>query len=861
MSSNTGQTKKMSSKSAATAPRKTEGRGAQNRAQTDDFAEEREPLLSGGMRDDLIGIALALVGIVLFVAVAVPSSAPATVAVEEALRHALGLGAFLVPFAFVLWGATYFLKTEATRFARLVFGVTLIVVAVMSLISLFHAGVTVDDPQTLFEDDVLVDGGGWVGSAIAWALLTPFGRIIATIVLIAVIVAGLVLAGVPVSWPFLFVKNLIEVRRVRREEADEWEASAHFAGDEVHADYDDPRFVPDSDETLLYGNEERVALTTRLDGKGAGGAGPADETVILDADDADETVVLEDDDTGAEGDIAETVMLEGAEKTPTPRRRKPTKRTAKQAAQEKVEAEHAERIADAPKAAAETSEQDGEAEEDDGAFKLPDARILKVSGSRRKSVGKGELADTARHLQQTLEEFNVPAEVVGWLAGPTVTMFKVSLPSGVRLNRLVSLADDIALSLAAPGVRIAQIPDTSLVGVEIPNKTRANVLLGDVLPHAGKGTLQMAIGEDVDGNKICLDLAKMPHLLVGGTTGSGKSVALNGFIMTILMRATPQEVRMILIDPKRVEFSLYTGIPHLLVPPVTEPKEAASSLKWAVAEMERRLKVFEGVGARNIGLYNDMVAKGTLDDDDGTSPEALPNIVIVIDELSDLMMVAGKDVEDSIVRISQLARAAGIHLIVATQRPSANVVTGMIKANITNRIALTVSQGLESRVIIDQAGAEKLTGHGDMLYVRPEWGKPKRIQGCFVSEAEISSVVAELKAQGEPEYHSEILKTALSSDSPKKGSGGGAASAEPADDDPLVWEAAEAVVAAGLGSTSMLQRRLKVGYARAGRIMDLLEEKGVVGAQDGSRAREVLVDSLEDLEALRAFEEHDDEEG
>ena len=817
----------MSSKPSSNASKK---RVAGKSAGARESEIEREPVLEGSMRDDLIGVALALVGVVLFVAVVVPSNAPATAAVASGLKHAFGLGAYLIPFAFVLWGASYFLKTTRTRFSRLVLGVLLIVLSIMSLLSLFSAGVDPAQPSTLFSDAVLVYGGGYVGSGIAWALMGPFGRIIACIVLVAVIVCGLVLAGVPVSMPFLFVKNLIAVKRQQRAESEEYEASAHFAGldEQPVTDYDDPLYMPDSDETLLYGNERRVALTTPFEVQQAAEDGQAGAT----APDENATIDLSQQESISS---AKTVALEGRAR-PKRKARKGGKDAKKAAAQ----------------AAAEPSAGPSALE----GFELPDAGVLAISG-RRKGAGSGELKQTAQLLQQTLEEFGVPADVVGWLAGPTVTMFKVSLPSGVRLNRLVSLADDIALALAAPGVRIAQIPNTSLVGVEIPNKTRANVLLGDVLPHAGKGPLQMAIGEDVDGNKICLDLAKMPHLLVGGTTGSGKSVALNGMIMTILMRATPAEVRMILIDPKRVEFSLYNGIPHLYVPPVTEPKEAASALKWAVAEMERRLKLFEQVGARNIGLYNQMVQTGALTDEDGNHPDEIPYIVIVIDELSDLMMVAGKDVEDSIVRISQLARAAGIHLIVATQRPSANVVTGMIKANITNRIALTVSQGLESRVIIDQAGAEKLTGHGDMLFSRPEWGKPKRIQGCYVSEAEISSVVEQLKEQGEPEYHKEILSTQLSSDS----SSGGKAASQGAsgDEDPLLWDAADAVVAAGLGSTSMLQRRLKVGYARAGRIMDMLEEKGIVGPQDGSRARDVLIDSVEDLEALRAFEEYDQE--
>jgi S-DNA-T family DNA segregation ATPase FtsK/SpoIIIE len=357
----------------------------------------------------------------------------------------------------------------------------------------------------------------------------------------------------------------------------------------------------------------------------------------------------------------------------------------------------------------------------------------------------------------------------------------------------------------------------------------------------------------------------MPHLLIGGTTGSGKSVAINAMIMSILMRATPSEVRFIMIDPKRVEFTPYNGIPHLYVPVVTEPKEAASALSWGVAEMERRLKVFSQVGARNIGQYNAKVQSGELSDDqnngEGKAPvkcspsgkhEELPYIVIIIDELADLMMNVGKEVEFSISRIAQLARAAGIHLIVATQRPSTNVVTGLIKANITNRIAFNVASGIDSRVILDTPGAENLIGLGDMLLSKPELAKPQRIQACYVSEEEINAVVECIRAQGEPEYHSEILNVntmGLGDTNPMGGSGGG-------DDDPLIWEAADIVVSSKLGSTSNIQRRLKVGYARAGRIMDQLEEKGIVGPANGSRPREVLVDEM-DLETLKAFESTD----
>ncbi len=327
--------------------------------------------------------------------------------------------------------------------------------------------------------------------------------------------------------------------------------------------------------------------------------------------------------------------------------------------------------------------------------------------------------------------FDVPATVKEWIPGPTVTMFEIELPRGVKVNRVTALADDLALSLAAPTVRIlAPIPGKSLVGIEVPNERRSTVTLGDILPAAGSGTttpLMLGIGKDVAGDAIVADLSTMPHLLIAGSTGTGKSVCINALLMSMLMRSTPAEVRLILIDPKRIELSLYNGVPHLYVPVVTEPKEAASALAWAVSEMDRRLKMLQKAGARNIGMFNALVQ-------DGKGPEGaeeMPYLVIVIDELADLMMVAAKEVEDSICRIAQLARAAGIHLIVATQRPSTDIITGLIKTNITNRIAFAVGSSIDSRVILDQPGAERLVGLGDMLFTTPAWAKPKRIQGAL----------------------------------------------------------------------------------------------------------------------------------
>lgn len=486
-------------------------------------------------------------------------------------------------------------------------------------------------------------------------------------------------------------------------------------------------------------------------------------------------------------------------------------------------------------------------------FELPALSMLQRSPQNAAAhrAGEKELKGTAGLIEQTLATFDIPARVVDWIPGPTVTMFEVEIARGVKVGRVTALADDLALSLAAPTIRIlAPIPGKSYVGIEVPNERRSTVTLGDVIsgpPMSHPSPLLLGIGKDVAGEQITADLATMPHLLIAGATGTGKSVCINAMLMSLLMRATPAEVRLILIDPKRIELNLYNGVPHLYVPVVTEAKEAASALAWAVTEMELRLKRLQKAGARNIAQFNTLVQ-------DGKAPEdavEMPYLVIVIDELADLMMVAAKEVEDSICRLSALARAAGIHLIVATQRPSTDIITGLIKTNVTNRIAFAVSSGIDSRVILDQSGAEKLVGLGDMLFSTPAWPKPKRIQGAYVTEDEINGVVAHLKAQAEPEYHEEILHLKLATV-------GGGADMGDEDDDPLLWEAADLVVTSGMGSTSLLQRRLKVGYARAGRIMDMLEAKGIVGPPDGSRPREVLSD-IEELESIKVFDRKDRE--
>jgi DNA segregation ATPase FtsK/SpoIIIE, S-DNA-T family len=485
----------------------------------------------------------------------------------------------------------------------------------------------------------------------------------------------------------------------------------------------------------------------------------------------------------------------------------------------------------------------------DTSFELPSLGMLRVSpvNAAASRASDKELKTTAGLIESTLATFDIPARVEDWIAGPTVTLFEIKIAKGVKVNRVTALSDDLALALATPTVRVlAPIPGKSLIGIEVPNEHRSTVTLGDVLAGGhlvDTSPLMLGIGKDVGGERIVPDLAAMPHLLIAGSTGSGKSVCINSLLMSVIMRATPDEVRIILIDPKRIELSLYNGIPHLYVPVVTEAKEAASALAWAVSEMETRLRKLQKAGVRNIAAYN----AAARDDKLPEGMEPMPYLMIVIDELADLMMVAAREVEDSICRLAQLARAAGIHLVVATQRPSTDIITGLIKTNITNRIAFAVSSGIDSRVILDQSGAEKLVGLGDMLLSTPQLAKPKRVQGAYVSEDEINAVVEFLKKQAEPDYHEEILHL-------KATAGGGGD--DGGEDDPLTWDAADIAVTSGVGSTSLLQRRLKVGYARAGRIMDILEQKGIVGPPDGSKPREVLVD-IEELESIKAFERSD----
>ena len=473
---------------------------------------------------------------------------------------------------------------------------------------------------------------------------------------------------------------------------------------------------------------------------------------------------------------------------------------------------------------------------EDEHYEFPPVQLLSEGEKKSVKGGKKAVTDTAAKLQKTLYSFGVSAKVENVSVGPAITRYELKPAEGVRVSKIANLADDIALNLAAETIRIeAPIPGKQAVGIEIPNKENEIVHLRDIIDCPKfiehKSKLAFALGKDVAGEEVVTDIAKMPHVLIAGATGSGKSVCINTLIASIIYKAKPSEVKLVMVDPKVVELSVYNGIPHLLIPVVTDPKKAAGALAWAVQEMENRYSLFASKNVRDIKGYNEELDK------EG-STEKLPQIVIIIDELADLMMVSSKEVEDSICRLAQKARAAGMHLVIATQRPSVDVITGIIKANIPSRISFAVSSQVDSRTILDMAGAEKLLGKGDMLFYPAGAAKPTRVQGAFISDKEVEKVVDFVKANGEATYNDDILEQIEKANSTDKE----IEEQENDDDtDPLLMEAIEVVVETGQASTSFIQRRFKVGYARAGRIIDQMEERGIISGFQGSKPREVLM--------------------
>lgn len=487
-------------------------------------------------------------------------------------------------------------------------------------------------------------------------------------------------------------------------------------------------------------------------------------------------------------------------------------------------------------------------------YEFPTTDLLTTTKHTGKDYSNKELKEIAIKLQKTLASFGVDAKVTNVTKGPTVTRYELQPNIGVKVSKILNLSDDIALNLAAKSIRIeAPIPGKSAVGIEVPNKSTETVWLRDIIESEefenAKSKISFSLGKGIDGTPAIADIAKMPHLLIAGSTGSGKSVCINSIIMSLLYKANPSEVKLILIDPKVVELGVYNGIPHLLIPVVTDPKKAAGALNWAVQEMVNRYNLFASKGVRDIKGYNELLRR---DGEDGV----LPQIVIIIDELADLMMVAPNEVEDAICRLAQMARAAGMHLIIATQRPSVDVITGIIKANIPSRIAFTVSSQVDSRTILDMAGAEKLLGKGDMLYYPVGESKPIRVQGSFVTDQEIEEVVDYIKEHNSQRYNENIMESLEKSATPQ------VASEEGDECDEYLTDAIELAVNMGQASASMIQRKFKVGYARAGRIIDQMEERGIISGYDGSKPRQTLIskEEWEEMKEQGETEFVDDEE-
>ena len=526
---------------------------------------------------------------------------------------------------------------------------------------------------------------------------------------------------------------------------------------------------------------------------------------------------------------------------------------------------------DAEASAAEVAMEIAQAQkEEKPVYYFPPIDLLKLPG-RSSGDATAEMRENSQRLNETLASFKIEAHIINVTRGPSVTRYEVELDKGVRLNKLTTAADDIALSLGASGVRIAAVPGKiSVVGIEVPNRAVTTVSLREVIDsqefHKAKSLSSFAVGKDIGGNCIIGNIARLPHMLIAGTTGSGKSVCMNSIIISLLYKASPDDVKLIMVDPKMVELGIYNGIPHLLIPVVTDPKKAAGSLQWAVTEMMRRYKAMSDAGVRDLESYNSIIESQNSDE------QKLPQVVVIIDELADLMLVAAKEVEESICRIAQMGRAAGIHLIIATQRPSADVITGLMKANIPSRIAFAVASAMESRIILDTQGAEKLVGRGDMLYAPIGNGKPKRVQGCFVSDPEVEAVANYVKSKFATNYDQEVLEE-IERKAAQTGNKSAAVTepepnTEELDGDEMLPAAVDVILETNQASVSMLQRRLKLGYARAARIVDEMEEKGIVGPFQGSKPRAILItkEQWEDMKngrsAQMAFddlaEEYDD---
>ncbi|MFP4235176.1 MAG: DNA translocase FtsK 4TM domain-containing protein, partial [Nitriliruptoraceae bacterium] len=750
----------------------------------------------GERRREIGGLALILLGVLAGLGTYADAAGPVGEFLEAVALGLLGLIGYVVPVLVTWFGLLVVIGRPAPEVGRIAIGAVLSLIGVLGGLHLLA-----ESPDPSEGIRLLWRAGGLFGWLIATPLVWALSVWGAVAVLLAVLLLGsLVITGTPFSRVLELLRGALPSRRAR----------PHTPESGAAPEDEDPP-----------GGRARPAGHAAPEPEGTTGSPGTRVRATLAETDVSQPPLAQ----GLVGDDADEGSVEG--RTPDP----PVERA-------RVADEATIRKAAKVRPVASTAD-----------YRLPSLDLLasgRVVGRDSARVIEAQIVA----LQETFDQFGIDATVARSSRGPTVTRFEIELGPGVQVKKVASMGDDIAYALAAPDVRIvAPIPGKSAIGVEVPNRQRDLITLGDILrsPEATRDAhpLTVALGVDIAGTPELINLATMPHLLVSGATGSGKSVTLNGMISSVIMRARPDQVRMILIDPKRVELNAYEGAPHLLSPVVTDPRRAADAVQWCVKEMEQRYELLAHLGYRNIDGYNDAVAAGEVatrpgpPDADGLPTELeaqpLPYILLVIDELADLMLVAPRDVEDAICRIAQMARAVGIHMVIATQRPSVDVITGLIKANIPSRLALQVASQTDSRTIIDMNGAEKLVGKGDMLFKPASQGKPTRLQGCWVTEREIAAAVAFCKGQRQAEYDEGVVREGAAAeqvDAQRSGDDGSDAA--------LLRRAAEQVVVSGLGSTSMLQRKLRIGFARAGRLMDELEELGVVGPNEGSKAREVL---------------------
>jgi len=739
---------------------------------------------------EIYGVSIITLAVLCFLAFFISALGPVGRGLDLFFAYLAGAVRYAIPFILVVLGVAVLVgrlgEISDEREAWRITWVELAGTAVMfmAVCALLH--LRVGDVEQMFTRAALEENGGLVGAVMAWPLVKMFSRTGAYVLLVAMLIVGfLLLTGLAISKYFQE-----RVERRRRERV----ATRQPAAKMVEASARRTATAKDEQD-----QDKTPAVDARSEeGEAALGPPPAPEAL------------------------------------PAPEMPAPPLVVEEEGGQMAIEV----------------------GETDEGkAYKLPPLELLNRAGDRS-SISHKSVNESISILEKTLRDFGVDAAVTRVTRGPTVTRFEVELGSGVKVNRVLNLSDDIAYALASPDIRIiTPIPGKSAIGIEIPNRERDLVTLGDIFntPRARKVTspLRVGLGMDVSGQPILVDLREMPHLLLAGATGTGKSCCINSMIASVLVTAPPHEVRMLMVDPKYVELSHFNGIPHLLAPVITDPKKASGALSWVVREMEQRYQVLSRAGVKNIVAYRSALREGLEMEEDASGERPFPHmpyILVVIDELADLMMVAPAEVEDSIARIAQMARAVGIHLVVATQRPSVDVVTGLIKANMPSRIAFTVASQADSRVILDVGGAEKLVGHGDMLFLPAGSSKPIRVQGSYIAEREIAAIIGFIKRQRQADYRDEILESV------------GVVRKEQTRDDELLEDAIEIVVRSGVASASLLQRKLRVGYARAARIVDLMEELGVVGGYEGSKPRAVLM-TPEELEERRMRGERRENEG